>query len=83
MKELCSYLLGVENMRGQGNTPLLTQSEKKHSGVLSIFQAQGVGRDTSREELCSSLERCTVPPLNVTSLLPRPTSASRLDSHAH
>ena len=56
---------------------------KKDSGVLSIFQAQGVGRDTSREELCSSLERCTVPPLNVTSLLPRPTSALRLDGHAH
>ena len=28
MKELCSCLLGVESWRRQGNTPLLTQSEK-------------------------------------------------------
>ena len=82
MVELCSCLPGVENWQGQGNT-LPLPSPKKESGVLSIFQAQGVGRDASREELCSSLERCTVPPLNVTFLLPRPTSASRLDGHAH
>ena len=84
MEELCSCLLGVENWRGQGGGQHSTQSEKKkHSRVLNMLQAQTVRRDTSLEDLCSSSERCAVPPLNVASLLSRPTSASRLNGHAH
>ena len=41
MKELCSCLLGVENWRGQGNTPLLTQSEKTRGA--EYFSSSGRG----------------------------------------
>ena len=75
-------VLRIGEARVVDNTPS-ELNPKKHSRVLNIFQAQAVRRDTSLEDLCSSSERCTVPPLNVASLLSRPTSASQLNGYAH